>query len=73
MQNDSMAWCDIIAIFFGLLMLFFAWILGALGTPTLWAENWWPLLRVELLVWGFLRVVDLMTGGPWRRKEIYRP
>lgn len=34
--------------------------------------NWWPILHVTLIVWGFCRVFDLFTGGPPRRSLMRR-
>lgn len=62
-----LAWCDALAIVFGVLMLLVTWFEGGFRTHELWMENWWPLLRIELVVWGVLRLIDLVTGGPWRR------
>ena len=74
-----MAWPEravlVIAIAFGLLLLCFGAVLNGASPTYRWVDGAMEIeahfAKIALLpLWLTLRIIDLLAGGPWRRKQV---
>lgn len=68
-KNPDPAWPEILA-FVVLILLCAADGLSELSLGAYLAQNWWPILRIVLVVWGIARVIDFLRGGPGNRRAM---
>lgn len=69
--NPDPAWPEVVAVGVFLLLCLMSK-LDSQPFSAYMAENWWPMLRLTLWVWGIARVIDLFTGGVAKRREMRR-
>ncbi len=69
-RNPDPAWPEIIAVFLFWLIAIAADGLSSWPLSKYFAENWLQALKIVLWVWVPMRVIDLLLGGPSRRKAM---
>lgn len=68
MKTQGLAWPESLVILLVFFLLLAMGGLSSLPLSTMITMNAWPLARIILGFWAFVRIIDLITGGPLRRR-----
>ncbi|MHB8916352.1 MAG: hypothetical protein ACYC4K_11140, partial [Thiobacillus sp.] len=69
MKTQGLAWPESLVILLVFFLLLAMGGLSSLPLPQMIEMNLWPLIKIIGGFWLFLRLIDLITGGPLRRRS----